>query len=99
MEFAGGAVAATQYSASTGGYTAPGAFPAVPDTGDSICVPGACNPNHTWTSSVPVSTIDATWPQLGTLASISITGRNGRRRMGRESYRHDPDRHQAGMSP
>ena len=29
MEFPDGAVAATQYSASTGGYTAPGTFPAV----------------------------------------------------------------------
>jgi SpoIID/LytB domain protein len=77
MEFPGGKVAATQYSASTGGYTAPGAFPAVPDSGDSVCVPGACNTNHTWTASVPVSTVDAEWPQLGTLESISITGRNG----------------------
>ncbi len=77
MEFPGGTVAATQYSASTGGYTNPGAFPAVPDAGDAVCVPGACNPNHTWTASVPVSTIDSAWPQLGTLASISITGRNG----------------------
>jgi SpoIID/LytB domain protein len=81
MEFPGGAVAATQYSASTGGYTNPGAnslgFPAVPDTGDSICVPGACNPNHTWTASVPVSTIQATWPQLGTLQAFNVTARNG----------------------
>jgi SpoIID/LytB domain protein len=73
----GGAVAATQYSSSTGGYTAPGTFPAVPDPGDAVCVPGACNPNHTWTSAVPVATIDAVWPQLGSLASIDITGRNG----------------------
>ncbi|MGH9079149.1 MAG: SpoIID/LytB domain-containing protein, partial [Acidimicrobiales bacterium] len=77
MEFAGGAVASTQYSASTGGYTNPGTFPAVPDAGDSVCVPGACNPNHTWTASVAVSTIEADWPQLGTLQSITITGRNG----------------------
>ena len=77
MEFPGGAVAATQYSASTGGYTAPGTFPAVPDTGDSVCVPGACNPNHTWTASVPVSTIQSTWPTLGTLESVEITARNG----------------------
>ncbi len=77
MEFPNGTVAATQYSASTGGYTNPGAFPGVPDVGDSICVPGACNPNHDWTTSVPVSTIDAAWPQLGVLQSISITGRNG----------------------
>ncbi len=77
MEFPGGVVAATQYSASTGGYTNPGVFPAVPDAGDSVCVPGACNPNHDWTTAVPVATIDATWPQLGDLRSISITGRNG----------------------
>ncbi len=72
-----GAIASTQYSASTGGYTAGGAFPAVVDAGDSVCVPTACNPDHDWTASVPVSTIESTWPQLGTLQSISVTGRNG----------------------
>ncbi|MGO8869852.1 MAG: SpoIID/LytB domain-containing protein [Acidimicrobiales bacterium] len=77
MEFASGAVAATQYSASTGGYTNPGTFPGVVDAGDSVCVPGACNPDHDWSASVPVSTIDATWPQLGTLQAITITGRDG----------------------
>jgi SpoIID/LytB domain protein len=77
MEFPDGDVAATQYSASTGGYTNPGTFPAVPDAGDDVCVPGACNPNSTWTASVPVATIQSTWPQLGTLESIDITGRNG----------------------
>ena len=77
MEFPSGAVASTQYSASTGGYTAPGAFPAVPDAGDAVCVPGGCNPNHTWTASVPVSTIEATWPQLGSLQAVTITARNG----------------------
>ncbi len=77
MEFPGGAIAATQYSASTGGYTNPGAFPGVPDAGDSVCVLEACNPNHNWTATVQVSTIDATWPQLGVLQSISINGRNG----------------------
>jgi SpoIID/LytB domain protein len=77
MEFAGGAMASTQYSSSTGGYTAPTAFPAVPDPGDAVCAPGACNSNHTWTADVPVSTIDSVWPQLGTLQSITITSRNG----------------------
>jgi SpoIID/LytB domain protein len=77
MEFPGGAVASTQYSASTGGYTAPGTFPAVPDAGDSVCVPGACNPNHTWSISIPVSRVQAVWPQLGTLEAIQVTGRNG----------------------
>jgi len=82
MEFAGGAIAATQYSASTGGYTDPGTtsppgFPGVPDTGDSVCLPQACNPNHTWTTTVPTSEIDADWPQLGNYESMDITARNG----------------------
>jgi len=81
MEFPGGAIAATQYSASTGGYTNPGTsppgFPGVPDTGDAICIPGACNPNHTWTASLPYSELEANWPQLGTFQSLDITGRNG----------------------
>ncbi|HEX3979723.1 MAG TPA: SpoIID/LytB domain-containing protein, partial [Acidimicrobiales bacterium] len=77
MEFPGGSVAATQYSASTGGYTNPGTFPGVVDAGDSVCIPGACNPNHDWTTTVPVATIDAAWPQLGVLQGIDITGRNG----------------------
>jgi hypothetical protein len=77
---ANGVPLTTEYSASTGGYTAPGNFPAVPDAGDAVCPPGingACNPNHDWKASIPVSTIVATWPQLGSLVSISITGRNG----------------------
>ena len=76
----GGRIMTTEYSSSTGGYTAPGTFPAVVDAGDSICPPGvngACNPNHTWQVSVPVATIQAAWPQLGTLESLSITARNG----------------------
>jgi SpoIID/LytB domain protein len=81
MEFAGGAVAATQYSASTGGYTDPGTsppgFPGVVDTGDAICLPNACNPNHTWTASVPVSTIEGDWPSIGTYQRMDITARNG----------------------
>ena len=76
-EFPGGAVASTQYSASTGGYTAPGTFPAVVDSGDSVCVPGACNPNHIWSASIPVPTLEAAWPQLGTLEAIEVTARNG----------------------
>jgi SpoIID/LytB domain protein len=70
----------TEYSASTGGYTAPGNFPAAPDAGDAVCPPGvngACNPDHTWKASVPVSTIEAAWPQLGSLVSVTVTARNG----------------------
>lgn len=77
LESSPGHVATTYYSASTGGYTSGGAFPAVVDAGDSVCVPSACNPDHDWSAQVPVSTIDADWPAIGTLSGIQVTKRNG----------------------
>ncbi|MCL4448607.1 MAG: SpoIID/LytB domain-containing protein [Actinobacteria bacterium] len=71
-----GSVATTFYSASTGGYTAGGPFPAVIDTGDSVCTLNACNPNHTWEVSIPVSTVQSAYPNIGTLESIQVTKRN-----------------------
>jgi SpoIID/LytB domain protein len=82
MEEPGGQVAVTEFSASTGGQTQGDQFPSVPDDGDAVCVPGACNPNHDWTAQVPVSSIQSTWPTLGTLESISITGRTGQGQWG-----------------
>ena len=67
-----GSVARTEYSSSTGGYTAGGTFPAVPDDGDAT----PQNPNHTWDIQVPVSTIQSAYG-VGTLMSISVTSRNG----------------------
>jgi len=72
----GGTVASTQYSSSTGGYSAGGTFAAVPDAGDSVCVPGACNSHHTWQAQVPVSAIESAYPQIGTLESVDVTQRN-----------------------
>ncbi|HXQ76164.1 MAG TPA: SpoIID/LytB domain-containing protein [Acidimicrobiales bacterium] len=72
-----GAPALTQYSASTGGYTAPGTFAAVADAGDSVCITGACNPYHSYSVSIPVSAITARFPQLGTLVSVDVSQRNG----------------------
>ena len=72
-----GAPTLTQYSSSTGGYTAPGTFAAVVDAGDSVCVPGACNPYHQYDVSIPVSAIMAQFPQLGSLLSVDVTERNG----------------------
>lgn len=83
MEYPSGAVASTEFSASTGGWTAGGAFPAVVDSGDSVCIQySVCNPYHNWTQTIPASTIDNAWPQIGSLTSISITGRNGYGDMG-----------------
>ena len=67
-----GVVARTEFSSSTGGWTAGGTFPAVPDAGDSI----AANPHHTWTASVPVADIEARYAR-GTLERIEVRSRNG----------------------
>ena len=68
-----GSVALTEFSSSTGGYTAGGAFPAVVDAGDAT----ASNPNHSWSVNVATSSIQAAYPQVGTLQSIAVTQRNG----------------------
>ena len=66
-------VALTEYSASTGGYTAGGAFPAVADAGDST----SSNPYHSWTATVATATVESAFPSVGALQSIAVTARNG----------------------
>jgi SpoIID/LytB domain protein len=68
-----GSIALAEYSASTGGYTAGGAFPAVPDLGDSV----ATNPVHSWTVDVPVATIESVFPSIGSFLGADVTKRNG----------------------
>ncbi len=71
-------VALTEYSSSTGGYTAGGAFAAVPDAGDAT----PSNPNHDWSTTMATSYVQGAFPSIGTLQSISITARNGLGDMG-----------------
>jgi SpoIID/LytB domain protein len=66
-----GNVARTEFSSSTGGWTAGGTFPAVVDDGD------VKSPYHNWSASIPVSDIEAAYPGIGTLLSVDITSRNG----------------------
>ena len=68
----GGAVARTEFSASTGGYTAGGTFPAVADDGDAT----SSNPYHDWQVTIPASTVVAAWPSIGGFSSMRVTGRN-----------------------
>jgi SpoIID/LytB domain protein len=68
-----GATARTEYSSSTGGYTIAGTFPATVDDGDAISI----NPFHNWHASIPVSQVQAAYPQIGTLNNIVVTKRNG----------------------
>jgi SpoIID/LytB domain protein len=67
-----GSVARTEFSSSTGGYTAGGTFPAVPDDGDAT----ASNPNHNWTATVDTAAIENQYKR-GTFQSATVTSRNG----------------------
>ena len=69
----GGNVASTEFSSSTGGYTAGGRFPAVPDDGDAVSL----NPYHNWDVNVPVSTLEGAYPSIGNLVWLQVTQRNG----------------------
>jgi len=66
-------VAATEFSSSTGGYSAGGTFAAVPDDGDAT----PSNSLHTWSVNIPVASIEAAYPSIGTLQSIVVRQRNG----------------------
>jgi SpoIID/LytB domain protein len=65
-----GGVVRTEFSSSTGGYSAGGTFPAVVDDGDTV------SPYHDWSQLVPATTIASAFG-VGTLTSITVTGRNG----------------------
>jgi len=75
--FTGGAsagrVARTEFSSSSGGYTAGGTFPAVPDEGDSV----AGNPRHTWRMSVDVTRVESAHGGGGRLTEVRVLERNG----------------------
>ncbi len=85
MVMPNGQIASTEYSASTGGYTASSAeyspFSPVPDTGDVVCLTknnaGLCNSSHDWTVTVKLSTVHAHWPKEGTSPTVTVSARNG----------------------
>ncbi|MFT3660513.1 MAG: SpoIID/LytB domain-containing protein [Gordonia sp. (in: high G+C Gram-positive bacteria)] len=66
----GGKPVLAEFSASTGGYTAGGDFPAVIDEGDSV------SPNHDWTVEVSPSSIASAFG-VGTLRSFEVIEANG----------------------
>lgn len=69
-----GLTARTEFSSSSGGYTAGGTFPAVVDEGDAA--PNIGNSNHTWSADIPVTTIQSAYPSIGTLTDIQFNQRN-----------------------
>jgi SpoIID/LytB domain protein len=77
LEQSSGAPAFTQYSASDGGYTAGGDFPAVPDPYDAGCYASICNPWDPWTQTVSVSVLQQAFNQVGTVQGINVLQRSG----------------------
>ena len=74
--FSNGALARTEFSSSTGGWTSGTpqcsacSFPTVEDVGDSV------SPYHNWSVDIPKSTIESRWG-IGTYSSTEILSRNG----------------------
>ncbi|MGG5257990.1 SpoIID/LytB domain-containing protein [Phycicoccus avicenniae] len=72
----GGQVVYAQFSSSSGGWTNTGSKPylaAVADPWDAV----SSNPNHTWHTTVAISTIEAAYPSVGRLQALRITSRTG----------------------
>ncbi len=67
-----GSVARTEFSSSTGGWTAGGDFPAVIDEGDAV----SANPNSQWRVTIDVAGLEARY-QRGTLLGVGVVERNG----------------------
>ena len=67
-----GEVSRTEFSSSTGGWTAGGLFPAVEDLGDAVSL----NPNHDWEDSISIAAIEARYSNR-TLDRIYVSERNG----------------------
>lgn len=66
-----GDVARTEFSSSTGGYTAGGDFPAVIDEGDAV----SANSNHQWQVTADLQWLEDDY-DLGRLLGMSVTERN-----------------------
>jgi SpoIID/LytB domain protein len=73
-----GRVARTEFSSSTGGWTAGGVFPARQDLGDAT----ASNPNHDWSVTLDRELLEAAYSfvagrDLGNVQSVRVATRNG----------------------
>ena len=73
-----GDIALTMFSASSGGYTAPGPgglvpFPAVPDLGDAT----SGNPNYNWSTTLTAAQIQSAYPAIGTFTGLTVLARTG----------------------
>jgi len=72
----GGQPAFTQFSSSSGGWTAKGGAPYLPAQQDPYDG-WSGNSMHTWSTTVSASTLERKYPRLGTLRGIRVTDRTG----------------------
>ena len=72
----GGEAAFTQFSSSSGGWTAKGSAPYLPAKRDPYDG-WSGNPMHSWTTSVDADRLERMYPRLGTLRGARVTARNG----------------------
>jgi SpoIID/LytB domain protein len=70
--FGNGTLARTEFSSSTGGWTAGGTFPAVPDDGDAI----ASNARHNWQATINTASLASRYG-VGSFVDLQVTQRNG----------------------
>jgi stage II sporulation protein D len=71
-----GRPALTEFSSSSGGWTAAGHVPylvAQPDPWDAH----AANPAHTWNHTLTRSAVQTAWPAVGSLRRVRVTARTG----------------------
>lgn len=71
-----GAPIFAEFSASNGGWSTAGSFPylvAKADPWDGVTGSSV----HSWTASLPVTSIEAAFPQIGSFRSLTITQRDG----------------------
>ncbi|MGA9748260.1 MAG: SpoIID/LytB domain-containing protein [Nocardioides sp.] len=71
-----GAPAFTQFSSSSGGWTAAGSVPYLPAQVDPYDAHDA-NPNNTWSVTLDVGRLERAYPALGELRRIRVTARDG----------------------
>ncbi|GAA3527276.1 hypothetical protein GCM10022234_25620 [Aeromicrobium panaciterrae] len=72
----GGTPAFTQFSSSSGGWTAIGSQPYLPSKADSYDN-WSGNPNFSWTAPVKAATLEKAYPAIGGLTSLKVTKREG----------------------
>ncbi len=74
---AAGALALTEYSASSGGWTAPGGQSYLVAQADPYDGIPAGNSSATWTAALPAAALEARYPGRGALNRLVVLARNG----------------------